>query len=274
MNSTQIHRILVPVDFSEIGDKALEHGAYLANACRADLIILHSADGNGTPSDAADKLNNYAENYAKRYGIFVKPISSIGKASKKIAEAVVENDIDLIVMGTHGVGGFEELFVGSTANKIVNLAPCPVITIPPNAKSTIVKSIVLPIDETMHSRQKVTNVVPLAAKIGATVHVLGLVQSRDKSDLAKFKVKLATVEDAVEKAGIPCVKKVVNGQNLAIEAMKYSEEAGADLLAIMTDHESNMTGMFMGAFAKQIINHSKVPVLSIKPITGPYESAS
>ena len=66
------------------------------------------------------------------------------------------------------------------------------------------------------------------------------------------------------------VRKVIKADNIAKEAMKYAEEVNADLLAIMTDHESNLTGMFMGAFAQQIVNHSSVPVLSIKPIKGAF----
>lgn len=292
MNSTNIHRILIPVDFSPAGESAIEYGAFLANVFRADLLLMHSLEGvNSYPpswfegenrgsdkgfiqTKVSEKLNEIAEGITKKYGVSVKHILTTGKPASKIAEIVVEQDLDLIVMGTHGVSGFEELFMGSTAHRVVNLSPCPVITIPEGFKTSGFKNIILPIDDTMHSRQKVTNVLPIATKCNSVVHVLGLIHSNDQSDIAKFNIKLSAVLEAVKKAGLVSISKVVKGTNIAIETMKYAQEVDAEMLAIMTDHESNMTGMFMGAFARQIVNHSKVPVLSIKPVTGPYESAA
>jgi nucleotide-binding universal stress UspA family protein len=292
MMNTNIRRILIPVDFSPAGDCALEQGAYIANMSRADVVLLHSIDGVHTyprgwfndenpVSDkgliqtiVAQKLGEHAENITKKYGVYVQNIITTGKPAAKIAKAVPEHDIDLIVMGSHGTSGFHEVFMGSTSHKVVNLSPCPVITIPEGFKTAGIKSIVLPIDESRYSRQKVRNVLPIASKCNAVVHVLGLIQSSDKSDIAKFNIKVNTVEEAVEKAGLVCIRKVVKGNNVAMEAMKYAHEVNAELLAIMTDHESNMTGMFMGAFARQIVNHSKVPVLSIKPMEGNYEASA
>jgi nucleotide-binding universal stress UspA family protein len=292
MKSTNVHRILIPVDFSPAGECALDHGAYLANAFRADLILLHIYEGTHTypagwfndqnlhPDKAliqakvTEKLGELSEDITKKYGVYVKNIITTGKPAAKIMETVKEHNIDLIVMGNHGASGFEELFMGSTAAKVVNLSPCPVITIPEGFMLSGIKSIVLPIDETMHSRQKVRTILPLAAKCKSVIHILGLIQSDDKTDVAKFNIKIDSVEEAVKGAGLLSVRKVVKGGNIAMQAMKYADEVSAGLLAIMTDHESEMTGMFMGAFARQIVNHSKVPVLSIKPMTGPYESAA
>lgn len=292
MKSGSVHRILIPVDFSPAGESALRYGTYLANKYRADIFLLHIMEGmqayppewftNESSSQGKtsmeekvrEKLNEYAEEITKKYGVYVQSFITTGKPAFKIIAAVTEHDIDLIVMGTHGVQGFEAVFIGSTAHKVVNLSPCPVVTIREGFKTEGLKSIVLPIDESRYSRQKVSSVLPLAAKCQSAVHVLGIVQTDDKSDIAKLNIKINTVQEAIEKAGLAYVRKVVKGNNIAMEAMKYAEEVNADLLSIMTDHESDMTGIFMGAFARQIVNHSKIPVLSIKPITGPYESAS
>ncbi len=292
MKNTSIHRILIPVDFSPAGDCAIEHGAYLANAFRADIILLHIVEGIHTypagwfddenrtsdkgliQAKVTQKLGEIGEGITKKYGVYVQNILTTGKPAPKIVEVVKEHNIDLIVMGAHGTSGFEELFVGNTAGKVVNLSPCPVITIRESFKLSGIKSIVLPIDETMHSRQKVRTILPLAAKCKSVIHILGLIQSDDKTDIAKFNIKVDSVEEVVKSAGLVSIRKVVKGGNIAMQAMKYADEVKAELLAIMTDHESEMTGMFMGAFARQIVNHSKVPVLSIKPQTGPYEASA
>jgi len=129
----------------------------------------------------------------------------------------------------------------------------------------------MPIDNSQHSRQKVDYVIKLASFYGAKVHILGLLDSNEDIDSRKFNIKLDAVEQAFKKAELPYMRKVIMGSNIAVEAMKYSEYVGADLLVIMTDHESTLSGVFLGSLAKQVVNHSKVPVLSIKPSEGPYE---
>lgn len=289
MKNLSVRRILIPVDFSTSGEGALKSGAYLANKYRADIFLLHTLENiNAYPREwfsapgkvqiekvVDEKLSDYAEDITKKYGIYVQKIITSGRPAFKIIEAVKEHDINLIVMGAHGVSGFEEVFIGSTANKVVNISPCPVLTIREGGfRSDGIRAIVLPIDESRYSRQKVSNVLPLATKCKADIHILGIIQSDDKSDMAKLNTKINPVQEAIENAGLVCVRKIVKGNNVALEAMKYAEEVHADMLSIMTDHESNMTGIFMGAFARQIVNHSKIPVLSIKPETGPYESSA
>ncbi len=277
-----IQRILIPVDFLPASECAIEYGSALAKAFSAEPLLLHVLeDVRGYPSEwftknqntnqiirkkASEKLIEYSKNIKKKYGVVLKTILTTGKPAVKITEAVSERGINLIVMGTHGTSGFEEFFIGHTTHKVVNISPCPVITIREGFKAPLIKSIILPIDESLHSRQKVDNVITIATGCKSVVHILGVVNSDDKSDMAKFNIKLNSVEKALKKAGVSYTRKIINGGNVAIEAMNYAVKLNAGLLAIMTDHESNLTNSFMGAFAQQIINHSTVPVLSIKPI--------
>jgi nucleotide-binding universal stress UspA family protein len=129
----------------------------------------------------------------------------------------------------------------------------------------------MPIDHALHSRQKVNNVVEIATKYNSKVHILGLVEGDEASDERKLEIKLESAEHVMKNANIQYIKSMVKGHNLAVEAMKYSEQVGADLIVIMTDHESHLTGMFLGTVAKQIVNHSKIPVLSIRPIESDVE---
>jgi nucleotide-binding universal stress UspA family protein len=281
-----IQRILVPVDFLPASECAIEYGSYLAKIFSAELFLLHiledahaypnewfgnknkSADIRFIRKKVAEKLGEHSKNIKKKYGIVLRTLLTTGKPAAKITEAALKHTINLIVMGTHGASGFEEFFIGHTTHKVVNISPCPVITLREGIKVSEIKSIVLPIDESLHSRQKVHNVVTLAVKCKSIVHILGIILSKDKSDIAKFNIKISSVEKAVKKAGVNYTRKVIRGNNVAIEAINYAVKVSAELLAIMTDHESNITGGFMGAFAQQIINHSMVPVLSIKPVSG------
>lgn len=276
-----IKSILIPTDFSETATLAVAQGANMAHLFNAKIYLLHSVEstlyaaGPGEPvlalegenifKAAGEQLSKQAEEIKAKYTVDVTTLIVSGKPAAAITKAVKENNIDIIIMGTHGASGFEELFMGSNAHKVVNLAPCPVISIRLTTKTIGFKNIVLPIGSTLNSRQKVDNAIQLASKYNATVHLLGILETNDSMDDKKFGIKLETVEKALKHANIKYTKKLIRAHNPAIEAMKFSDEIGGDLIMIMTDHESDLTGMFMGAVAKQIVNHSKIPVMSIRP---------
>lgn len=287
MKKPAITRILIPMDFSETGYLALEHGAFMASLFKAELYLLHVMELFELPYTLYDPLlirpsddefqnniNNSMEEEAqkirKQYGLNVIPIVTRGRVVTEIIETAKNKKIDLIVMGTHGAKGFEEFFIGSNAHRTVTVSPCPVITIQTQAQKKGFTKIVAPFDNTLHSRQKVDYLILLAKQYGAFVHILGLMTEDD--DENKFMIKIESVKDALKHAKINFDCKIVRGTNLAIEAMSYSNLVQGDLIMTMTDHESHLNGIFVGAFAKQIINHSKIPVMSIRPIEGPYES--
>ena len=284
MKATEIKNILFPTDFSRIGMMAMNHAVYMAGLLKANLHLLHVVEALGytystyeSDEVIADIEDTYAKATAtlKKLASLIKKTNSIdvntvigsGQPATSIANTVKEHEIDLIIMGTHGASGFEEYFIGSNAHRVVNLAPCPVITVQGDAKKAEFKNIVMPIGDSVYSRQKVNYVCRLAALYGARVHILGLLNyDTGELDEKRFNIKLESVGEVMEKAGIPYICKVVKGLNIATEAMKYSEQVDADLIVIMTDYESTLNGGFLSSlFAKQIVNHSRVPVMSIKP---------
>lgn len=292
MKTNPFNRVLIPTDFSKTSLLAVEHAAFMAQLSKADLYVLHAIeisdsafwiynpailfkDNSAIEKIASAKLKELALKIQKQYGITTKTICTTGYATAEIAKAVAEHDIDIVVMGTHGAHGFNELFAGSNAHKTVTICPCPVITVQIHARKSGFTRIVLPIDDCFDSRQKVNFTVRLAKLYSAKIYVLGLLEKSEDTDMDKFKVKLKSVEKALTKAGLACEIKTVKSGNLAEAALRFSKRVKADLISVLTDHESNLTGMFLGAFAKQIVNHSRIPVLSIRPAElGVYDSVS
>jgi nucleotide-binding universal stress UspA family protein len=284
----EIKKIMVPVDFSETSNMALSHAAFLARLVNAELMLVHVQaynpfyfeipepllilkDTEKIDLFVQEKLKEIQEQIQTEFGI--KPVlkSPRGQVSREIMELAQHEKTDLIVMGTHGAKGFEELFIGSNAHKVVNLAPCPVLTVQAHAAKPGFTNIVLPIDRSIHSREKVAMATMLAKIYGAKIHILGLldesdiVDDTDENEYGKLQIVLDQVQHAVEAAGVEFTRHTVKGTHLAAEALKYGQSVNADLIIIMTDHESALTGLFMGPMAKQIVNHSRIPVLSIKP---------
>jgi nucleotide-binding universal stress UspA family protein len=287
----KIRNVLIPTDFSKTGTLALEHAAFMARICKANLYILHVIEIAETTYSiynpamkiidlkeiekfVEQQLNDIAKRLKKEYAITVNVICTRGRATNEIITTIKENNIDIVVMGTHGTSGFNEIFIGSNAHKITTISPCPVITIQTNTKKLGFTNILLPIDDSIHSRQKVDYTITIAKRYAAKIHLLGLLENGENTDPKKFKIKLEAIEKIIKKNGLAYKSKIIKGENLAVEALKYSKKVKADLIVVMSDHESRLTGMFLTPFTKQIVNHSKIPVMSIKPEEGNYDSVS
>jgi universal stress protein A len=148
-----IKRILVPTDFSGTADAALEYAFVLAEKFGASLQLLHVLDDpfvfDGMSAEAyiaeaptlrtamLDEARSRLHRRAStgRTDITVETEVLFGHGARTIAEYALERDIDLIVMGTHGRTGVAHLILGSVAERVVRIAPCPVLTVRhPDAK--------------------------------------------------------------------------------------------------------------------------------------------
>jgi nucleotide-binding universal stress UspA family protein len=276
----KISRILIPLDLSENSMLALEHGTFMAKMFKAELYLVHimetrvlrldlgafSTSEKKTATQAVQaKLDELANEVYLKHGIKTKTIIKAGKISKSIVEAAGENKIDIIVMGTHGVSGFEEFFIGSNAFRVVTEAGCPVLTVQTHTTKMGFDKILLPIDSSDESREKVPYAMRLAKAYNGKVHILGILSVDDDDAAVVLDKKLEQVEKYMEKHEVDYTSELVEGDNLATVTLKYAKKVKADLICIMTEQEENFTGIFIGPYAQQVVNHSKIPVLSIRP---------
>jgi nucleotide-binding universal stress UspA family protein len=149
MSGLTVKKILVPTDFSEGSSAAMQYAVGLARICSARLVLLHVMElavyavdfamtHPGVPADIRRKLDDMMEDWvrrAKTEGIEAEGVLATGTPYFEIAKAVERHAIDLIVMGTHGRTGVARAMMGSTAERVVRLAPCPVLTVKAEVKS-------------------------------------------------------------------------------------------------------------------------------------------
>ena len=143
--SVDIRCILVPLDFSEHAARVLEWAAHLAEQHRSRVVLFHAyhlpvefqqLEGAYLPPDfwanvkaeAEETLRRYAEDLRQR-GLEVEPVVAEGYAATAIVDEVERQNADLIVIGTHGLSGLKHLLLGSIAERVVQKAPCPVLTV-------------------------------------------------------------------------------------------------------------------------------------------------
>ncbi|MBP9120574.1 MAG: universal stress protein [Ignavibacterium sp.] len=143
---TTIKKVLVPIDFSDYSKSALKYAVNFAKSFNAEIILVYVVEPVIYPPDfsmgqiampsittewddrARDELQKLAKSEINEIAN-VKTIIKTGKPFVEIIETAKEENIDLIIIATHGHSGVEHILFGSTAEKVVRKAPCPVLTL-------------------------------------------------------------------------------------------------------------------------------------------------
>ena len=122
----ELHRILVPSDFSETSAAALRYAVNLARQFNARLYLLHVPDYPGAAT--GDQLRELVTN-DEAEALHVECAMRVGLPAEEIVRFALDHSADLVVMGTHGREGIDRLLLGSVAETVVRKAPCPVLTV-------------------------------------------------------------------------------------------------------------------------------------------------
>jgi nucleotide-binding universal stress UspA family protein len=277
------NKIIITTDFSETSYLAIKHGAFLAKYTKGEVFLVHvitkhwekfnvftpsiTLDNIEKASDAVQKkLEELAADIREEYAVNVTTVVNSGNPTTEIVNIAEELEADLIVMGTHGYTAWEDLTIGSNALKVITKSPCPVMTMSERAEKFGYKKIVLPIDTSEHSRQKVNYTLELAKQFNAHVYVLGLLSEVEEPKSEQVNLILHQISELASDMGVICdIELEMNVKNRAVSTVKYCEKINGDLISIMTDQDAELSGFFIGPYSLQVIHHAKVPVLSIKP---------
>ncbi len=270
-------QILVGIDFSKNSIHALEYAIQFANNFEANITLLwvnNTASSEYIFDDTLIEIKKEKRlNLEKLIEQYQEKLSP-GKLSFKLRKGKVHLEVatqakqinaDLIVAGTHGVSGFEEYWIGSNAYRIVTHAPCPVITIRFDFPfKDQINKILLPIDSSQETKQKLPVTIEIAKNYNADIHVLAMYSTPIKSLQRRVDNHAIQVKEILNKEGINCVISSVEADSLTNATLNYAQENNADLIAIMTEQETTTANIFLGPFAQQLINHSAIPILSLR----------
>lgn len=270
---------LVAVDFSNCSVNALMHAAQLANFTnsRIEMIWVNNpkktkvnvaeSESTGLINEMNIQFKHLADEIVAKYpGLKVDYLIREGKVYKEIGLQAEESKSQIIVVGTHGRAGLEKLWMGSNVYRIDSTAPCPVLTVRAGAPiSEHLKTIILPIDSTVETREKVTITAEIAHSSHAKVIVLklystDLIEVRDSVDIYAQQVFDFLLEEELE-----AEMDEAEAKNLTVTTIEYAKKVNANLIVIMTEQEKKVTNFLLGNFANQMMNTSPIPVLSVRP---------
>ncbi len=277
------NKILVPIDFSEQSMIALEQSYNLAKKYNAEITLLHVIEDGSLISkfftakqhdDLKAKvqkdLDIIATDVTKKTKTVVNTLVAKGSAYEKINEVAELINATMIVMGTNGEINLKKKFIGSNSLRVVRESKIPVITIRGKKHRKGIENIVLPLDLSKETREKVGMAVELSKLFnGAVIHVVSVLITSDEFLVNKLSRQLGQVKSFLEKEGVECTAEIVKGvkgdDSLAENILEYAEKVEGDLIMIMTQQEIDFTKYFVGSSAQEIINSSFIPVLSIRP---------
>ncbi|HRD39950.1 MAG TPA: universal stress protein, partial [Bacteroidia bacterium] len=221
-------KILIPVDFSETSLLAIKHGAFLAKYTKGDLYLLHvinkqfehyavveqpmHIDGPEKFEQAAtNKLNFLANQIKDEYSVTINTIVKMGNPTKEIIATEKEIGADMVVMGTHGYSPIEEFVIGSNTLKVITKGSVPVMTMSQKAKKFGYTNILLPIDTSGHSRQKVSYAIELAKTFSAHLHVAGILGDDDVNEAAGMGVVMNQIKELAKKQNVIATSEILKG---------------------------------------------------------------
>jgi nucleotide-binding universal stress UspA family protein len=278
-------KILVPTDFSIQAEYALDFALDLAKITNAELVLLNvldipgaafapsgsSFDIMGTPGYVRQEDNVYIvqlheqtkrrleekineERFAK---IEISYKLQLGNPYVSISEEIVDNNVDLVVMGTTGTSGIEEFLVGSNTEKVVRLAKCPVITVKQKVQHKI-SNIVYASDFNEEQKSVIEELKKLQNLFGATLHLVKINTPNNFSSSRQIRkeieafAKKSKLQDYT--TNIYCDKDEEEG------IIYFAEDINADLIALSTHGRTGIMHLLSGSIAEDVVNHSKRPV--------------
>lgn len=275
-------KILVPTDFSEQAGYAVELAATLAHKMKAQLTLLHVVVDATLPSvhytgevalpDMQDRL--FVLKLIERgkeqmdelvQGPSLKDITvrteiHVGDIYYGIKEIIKEKDIDLVVMGTKGSGGFEEFLIGSNAERVVRHAPCPVITVHEPVKDISLNRIVYAnsLDDSDHSCTPV--LLELVQAFGSHVD---LVRINTPNNFKPDHQTLPKLKELAEEVGFSSFDiHVYNDSSEEAGILNFSRSRDASLIAMATHGRTGLAHLLAGSLAESVVNHTHRPVLT------------
>jgi nucleotide-binding universal stress UspA family protein len=269
--------ILVAIDFSKNSSHALSYALLYANKLKTNIHLIW-VDNTSSDESVTDTIEGelrrekksymnkiIEENQALLKHGKIEMIFKKGRIYQEITKAAREIQAEMIFAGTHGVSGFEQYWIGSNAYRIMTQAPCPVVTIRGDFQfSNTVKKILLPLDSSLETKQKLPYACNLAQSFGAVIHLLEVYNTpikviRKRIDQFGQEAKKGLMENNVD-----FVLDKIEADNVAASILDYSNSHKIDLIMMMTDQGTTTANKYLGPYAQQLINNSTIPVLSLR----------
>ncbi|GAB4377022.1 MAG: universal stress protein [Salibacteraceae bacterium] len=272
-------KILVPTDFSECAENAAEVAANLARKTGARLYVLHILDipvyerNDSFQSyvDTAEGIfwmklvkKRFKELFAKPFmkGVNAVEVLQFDGVYDTIASQAKEHEIDLIVMGSHGDSGIHEVFIGSNTEKVVRIAPCPVLTVKHRHENFNLKRVMFASNFFGEAKDNFTKLFNFIRLFDAHIDLVKVI-TPDQFETTAYSEKLMldfASEWKLKKYDI----HIFNDRTVPDGILAAADKLKADAIAMETHGRTGIGRFFFGSHTETVVNHANVPVLSVR----------
>lgn len=271
-------RILVPTDFSEHAEHALKVAAQIARKNDSEIIILHMLELPHQTNDAIfggvsipetmlfmQKANETLDNISESSfldGISVTEMVKMDKPIHGITQVSREHNIDLIVMGSHGSSGFEELLIGSNTEKVVRNSEIPVLVIKKDVSNFDLSNIVFASDFSEESKKPFEKFLNFAKLFDAKIHLVSICTPNSFKPTHIIEKAIKDFTDSFNLTNYDT--HIYNDTNIEKGIINFSNSINADVIGMCTHGRTGFAHFFNGSISEGLVNHAVRPVITFK----------
>ncbi|MDN6279833.1 MAG: universal stress protein [Psychroflexus sp.] len=276
-----MEHILVPVDFSKPSENALRVAAKLAKKNNAKIHTLHVVElaeslfGSGQFNVDNEEIIFFMELAKRKFKEFLDKdflediqtddIVEVGSTTFAIEEVVKRNDVDLIVMGSNGVSGIEEVMIGSNTEKVVRNSEIPVLVIKQDIEKIDFKKVLFATNFELENVTAYNKAKSFADSFNAQLKMVYINMpgnqfystSEIRDHMRKF---LNKVEVPLNHENV----KIYNDYSIQEGVLNASRDDKFDLIAMPTHGRKGLSHFFNGSIGEDVVNRSNLPVITFK----------
>lgn len=274
--------ILIPTDFSEQSLQAIKYAQIISKSIKTTIhliYVIEAADHSHHPEEQDELIkkniglkfqnllsNSFDFNEIGDYQLYIEK----GKVYDRILETAAAINAKLLIMGCNSAGDYKNRFLGSNALRIMRSCPVPVLSSNQHSQLSKFKNIVLPIDLSKETRDKLNKAIALA-KLDPSIiiNLVTVVFDADEFLINRLGQQLVKVKGAIEKSKVKytaeIIKSALGYESLGEIIADYSRKIEGDVIMLVTQQEISYTPYFVSSLAQEIINISEVPVMTIAP---------
>lgn len=272
-------RILVPTDFSKYSDEALKVATQIARKNNSEIILLHllelphqtsdimGGSGKSIPeimfykNKAINKLEKLMDDDCLK-GLNVSEAIEFKKVAEGVIDASEKNNVDLIVMGSHGTSGFKELLVGSNAEKIVRFSNIPVLVVKKGNDEFKARNFVFASDFSKETKKPFRKMIEFAKIFDSNLFLVMICTPNSfKTTLDAEKI----MRDFIANFEVENYSThIYNDTNIENGIVNFANSVDADLIGICTHGRTGLAHFYNGSIGEDIVNHAIKPVIAFK----------
>jgi nucleotide-binding universal stress UspA family protein len=262
-NSTQPqHVIIIPIDFTEQSIYAISQSYNLARYTNSKLLLLHVYEKQG--DEHFEEITQLTKKTQEESGVPCDFMNIKGNIYKETVRVAEETNAKMVVVGVESHIKKTDI-LSDSVSEMVRKSPCPIITIRGREQRDGCENILLPIDLSRDSREKVDAAVEFAKYFGAAIRILGIYSLKDEKYENQLHAYVHQVKQFIKAKGVTCSNKTMPSENIAETVVEYANKIETDLIMIMNKPGLSLREMFLGTMAQKLIDISNIPVMTINP---------